>query len=54
MIYMTKLEAFQEKLVQAVTTVSKVTNIPKSWCLSFIHENLPPLDITVDTKKEPS
>ena len=54
MIHMEKHKAFQEKTVKAVTTVTKVTNIPKSWCLSFIHDILPPLDITIETKKEPS
>ena len=48
---MTTLVAFQEKLVTAVKTVKKATNIPNSRHFSFINQILLALYINVDTKK---
>ena len=45
--------SFQENLVRAIKTIRKVANVPKLWCLSFINCTLLPLDISIDTKKEP-
>ena len=51
MIYMIIIVAFQEKLVKAIQTERKVSNIPKSGRLSFISDITLTLDITVNTKK---
>lgn len=48
------ITAFQEKLVKAVKTVRKATNIPKSRRLSFINKILLTLDINFNTKNEPT
>ena len=47
------ITAFQEKLVKAVKSVRKATNIPKSRRLSFINKILLTLDINFNTKNEP-
>ena len=51
MIHMTTFVAFHEKSVNDVKTVRKLTDIPKSWYLSFINHILLPLGINIDAKK---
>ena len=51
MIHMTTFVAFHEKSVNDVKTVRKLTDIPKSWHLSFINHILLPLGINIDAKK---
>ena len=48
---MTTFVAFHEKSVNDVKTVRKLTDIPKSWYLSFINYILLPLGINIDAKK---
>lgn len=48
---MTTFVAFHEKSVNDVKTVRKLTDIPKSWYLSFINHILLPLGINIDAKK---
>ena len=54
MIHMTTLVAFQEKSINVIKTVKKkVLNIQKSRRLSFIDDMSVPVNIAIDTKKDP-